>query len=568
MTAAFMTENTDSKLTVVDSARALATAFSLLIRNSRTQSQQLFGLGQRVMQVWEEAPEMVLRFTPDYIEIDGKVVLDDEKSLGDWLLPAFMCGMRSIRLNESARVDDFVSLATEMGGLEIDAGVMTRFRDWVWSEGAEGLDIDMQLSFVEVLDVMGSGVGELELINQGHARATTLLARAMSKTALPHEELVIASRRPEFHASMELFSQGAKYRGFEMTPGERELLQQGCNDVESWGLAEVDAVLSNQNLRGAISAPRLARRLLDRLMMGASVKLLQQVERLYLSPEDPFCKLITRQLDSASMGKRLGATINLHDEAMRRAAISLVEHISAAQAAGFLQDVLARAQRDGAVYADALAFFGRLGIDRARATLNIAELPFEAALALGRICQDLGVPPMVLARVLETLNDRATALLFVELSDVYRIDAEPRLKQLLSSAPRATVEPLIEELVGSNQPGLVQMLALLMRNESKLKWSRRSIRKVCEAVVDQGVEETFLVPLVRDRSATESCREIALDVLLKYDRQDMVKLATRWRLGELFDPPQFRERVKTGRRRVKTLERESEISSVANDEED
>ena len=105
-------------------------------------------------------------------------------------------------------------------------------------------------------------------------------------------------------------------------------------------------------------------------------------------------------------------------------------------------------------------------------------------------------------------------------------------------------------LLSREQVGYVHILAGAMLKSRETPWSRKTVRQVCEAIMQHQLEEEYLVPPIRDRRASLPYREIALELLLERGSDELIERATKWRLSEYFDKPAFRERIKTGRERL------------------
>lgn len=550
MMATTATRNQPSFQSGVDElGRAAATLLDKLVRNSRNQRERLDLPAQRLHDIWRQEPTLELQIGPEQVLVDDEVVFEANKELGDWLLAAFMAGVRSIRMESHACADDFMLLAMELGALEINANAMLRFRDWLWSDGSEGLSVRLQRSFVEVLEAMDVVV---DVRQTGFTRAREILpAQFGGVFAVSEEELARVSERPELHAPLELFSQGVQHRGFEMTAEERAALRAGCKDSERWALAELEASLANDELRSSLHPERLARRLLDYLLETSSPTLISRVCELYLRKDDAFSKAVLNYLERGRFVWRLVSELELEDAVLVQLS-ELFMVLDAPHQESFTSAMIHRLIEDDSE--ECVRRFARLlrrlDLENFRQRAHEKLLSTDAAMAYAGLLLYAGISPKAFSQVLENLEDVATGRLLESLPDSYMIEAEVQLRRLLEDGPRAVVEELSMYLLSREQVGYVHILAGAMLKSRETPWSRKTVRQVCEAIMQHQLEEEYLVPPIRDRRASLPYREIALELLLERGSDELIERATKWRLSEYFDKPAFRERIKTGRERL------------------
>lgn len=550
MMATTATRNQPSFQSGVDElGRAAATLLDKLVRNSRNQRERLDLPAQRLHDIWRQEPTLELQIGPEQVLVDDEVVFEANKELGDWLLAAFMAGVRSIRMESHACADDFMLLAMELGALEINANAMLRFRDWLWSDGSEGLSVRLQRSFVEVLEAMDVVV---DVRQTGFTRAREILpAQFGGVFAVSEEELARVSERPELHAPLDLFSQGVQHRGFEMTAEERAALRAGCTDSERWALAELEASLANDELRSSLHPERLARRLLDYLLETSSPTLISRVCELYLRKDDAFSRAVLNYLERGRFVWRLVSELELEDAVLVQLS-ELFMVLDAPHQESFTSAMIHRLIEDDSE--ECVRRFARLlrrlDLESFRQRAHEKLLSTDAAMAYAGLLLYAGISPKAFSQVLENLEDVATGRLLESLPDSYMIEAEVQLRRLLEDGPRAVVEELSMYLLSREQVGYVHILAGAMLKSRETPWSRKTVRQVCEAIMQHQLEEEYLVPPIRDRRASLPYREIALELLLERGSDELIERATKWRLSEYFDKPAFRERIKTGRERL------------------
>ncbi|MEC9441359.1 MAG: hypothetical protein VYE40_09680 [Myxococcota bacterium] len=534
---------------VGDVGQTAATLLDKLVRSSRNQRERLDLPAQRLHALWCQSHDFEIQVAPEQLLVDGEVVFEAHKELGDWILAAFMAGVRSIRMDINACADDFMLLAVELGALEINANSMLRFRDWLWSDGSEGLIIKLQRSFVEVIESMDVVV-DVKATGRGRAREL-LPARFGGAFSVSNEDLERVAKRPELHAPLDIYTQGVQYRGFEMSPEERAMLRSSCMDSERWALVELEAALSNADIRTSLHPERLARRLLDYLLKTSSATLLSKVCDLYRRKDDGFSSAVIACLERSQYISRLVLELELEDAVLVELS-ELFQVLGVAQQESFASSMLHRLLEDGSE--ENLRRFARLlrriDMNTFRERAQERLLGTKAAMTHAELLLYAGISPKAFSEVLGVLDDVATGRLLASLPDAFMIEAEVRLRDLLEDGPRAVVEDLAMYLLSRNQVGYVHILAGAMLKVRETPWSRKTVRHVCEAIMLHQLEEEYLVPPIRDRRASLPYREIALELLLERGSDDLVARATKWRLSEYFDQPAFRERLKTGRERL------------------
>lgn len=529
--------------------KLLASTLDLLVRNSRTQLAQIGGVAQRVLQIWRAAGDIVLELTPDSMEVGGEVIFECQKELGDWLLPAFMVGIRKVALRPSASADDFIGVGVELGLLQIDAVSMSRFRDWIWSEGAEGLEILMQRSFIEVIEVMDSKIGSPR--NFGIDQAVGMMTPLGTSTlAVDARDLMVAALRPEFQLSVDLFAQGIEFRGFEAPPQELERLRAACDDSTRWMLLETDAVLAHKELRGALSPARVARRVIDRVNSGVTVRLLDQLARIYAS-DDVFVRNMIRNLNAAGIGFAVGAGVDLSDRIMRGALTGLLRVMSAPQAETICRSLLVSTSPHSPRWTHLVSLIKELGLEVWREFVNEPELEHGDAVLHAELLRDVGISSRVMADVLARVDQHAAATVIKSIPESFLIELESLIRGMLHTAPRTTIEHVVPALLERNLIGIVFMIADVLTSKPKLDWSRKTLHMICAHIELHGLTDRFLVPLVRDTRADLKAREAALDVITAKRDDDLTGMVIKWRMSELFDPPEFRERLILERKKLK-----------------
>jgi hypothetical protein len=538
----------------VSLAVVVTSSFDALVRATRQREGGLTGMAHRVIGAWSQSLEEPIVLKPDGLWFQGELGLEVSDEACWWLLPAFMAGVREIRMEEDAWAEDVVRLAQELGMLELGGAALESFRDWLWADGAEGFDVAMSLSFSEVFELLDTG--EMSAAMFGAPRAESILAMDASRVALPSAELAAASLRPEFHTALDMFSQGLAYRAFELTDdlvdGARERLEDGGH----WTWAEADAILAHPSLRAAIDPWRLARRVMSRMRHGLGVSMLTRLILIYQS-EEPFFVKMRQALEHEGAPTVVARAVDLSDERVRERMLEWLAARGPAEPLAWVA-MLVRAVDDDAFARSLAALLRERGVLEVRRMIDEEALAQHTSVAYARAMVRAGCAPDTLASLLDHIDVDAAAFVIAELDDFYLVALDRPLDQALMSATNVAIEALVPSLIARRQPGLLQIVGRVL-NSRKDPWMRKILIEVCNAIIDADMANDYLVPLVRNRVVGDAAREIALDALAR--REDALAEAVKFRFSEYFETQDFRDRIKTDRQRLKEKRRGLEASS-------
>lgn len=532
------------------SPKALGALFENLIKAARQQGRQAITIATRMLQLWQSMPETVLRIEFDSLFADEELVLEMDEDQGMWMLPLFLGGVRSFTLNPWATSSDLAALGYMIASLRVSSQDVEGLRDWIWAGGASGIEIELGPTSLDVIDLLGV---DPEAISRGFGRGDNAGASMMSiepsGLKLDKEQLKAASLRPEFKTTLDLFSQGLKLRGFEATSTERQQLKAQAQDTERWRINEFMATIKTPQLRQLLGPTRI----LDQLLAGSYNAALYLHLFEQLQANDDFADGLKRALERPDISTRLGMLIPLSAEPKDLEVAALVlKHLNLNQTHEFLSILLQRVTRASELEGGMLALIKHVGVASLRKLMSEPSLSAQEAYTWIKLLLKSHIPPSQLSITLETIEDEVVVKLAPHLPDLYLMELERRLVQILEHGERRFIEELIVYLIGRRFESFIRLAALIMRDEQDLSWSRRTVGLVCQAIAAAQLSEEFLVPYVRDRGVAQHVREAALEVLEQNATIETLAAATKWRISELFDPTDFRERIKTDRKRSKT----------------
>ena len=538
----------------VSLAVVVTSSFDALVRATRQREGGLTGMAHRVIGAWNQDLEEPIVLKPDGLWFQGELGLEVSDEACWWLLPAFMAGVREIRMEEGAWAEDVVRLAQELGMLELGGAALESFRDWLWADGAEGFDVAMSLSFSEVFELLDTG--EMSAAMFGAPRAESILAMDASRVALPSAELAAASLRPEFHTALDMFSQGLAYRAFELTDELVVGVQDRLEDGGHWTWAEADAILAHESLRAAIDPWRLARRVMSRMRQGLGVSMLTRLILIYQTDE-PFFAKMRQAMEQEGAPTVIARSIDLDDERVRESMLEWLESRGQAESIAWIA-MFVRAVNDEAFARSLSVLLRERGVLEVRRMIDEEALAQHTSIAYAQAMVRAGCAPDTLASLLDNIDIDAAAFVIAELDDVYLIALDRPLESALMRATNVAIEKLVPSLIARRQPGLLQLLGQAL-NTRKDPWMRKILIEVCNALLEADMARDYLVPLVRNRTVGEAAREIALDALSR--REDALEEAVKFRFTEYFETQDFRDRIKTDRQRLKDKRRTLEESS-------
>jgi len=242
--------------------KALGASLDGAVRTARSRSPALDSIAARVLEVWSADPALTVEIQPTSLGVGGRVAVSAGADEGRWMLPAFMGGMRSLRLTPGAVADDVVRLARELASLEPNLEAIHRFRDWIWSDGAEGFEVVVDASFTEAV--------EHAFLDEAAQRTMLASVRAEAANALSEAAVRIETRdldrvawRREFQVPMEALARRAGDGSLRLDPAEAEELSARCDESRFWIESQVLLALSEPSVREAVPPKDLARRILS-----------------------------------------------------------------------------------------------------------------------------------------------------------------------------------------------------------------------------------------------------------------------------------------------------------------
>ncbi|RMH18171.1 MAG: hypothetical protein D6696_13655 [Acidobacteria bacterium] len=526
----------------------LAGSLDALVRAVRAQSPGLSAIARRVASLWREHAGVEVTIEPAALLVGGRVALAANDQEGRWILPTFMSGLRALRAEPRINDDDVLRLADELGRLEPTVESLTAFQDWLWADGAEGFVVDLQPSFVEVMEAVTA-------MDQGPSSTTGILAvrgdgaYALDGEALamPAADLDAAAARPELGLPLDFYARGVAERRFAIDDEECARLQAACDDAAAWIGAETLAVLRRPALAQGMPPARLARRIIALASEGVSPQLLSELSQVS-QRDDPYATQLFTALEAQRLDEVLGHHLMLDNPETLIAARDFLTSTTPVLARGVLPALIRKAQEQPA----ALAVLGEvLSVPQAEELLEeigLAELGADAHVTVARAMTRGGTGTGELSTMLTLIPPRSAAAILADMPRTLLAHMRPIIDMLLASSDQTARESMATTLLELADRPAFELLGSKLLESRGAGWRRGLVRRILRRLVASGHGHLNLA-LARDPKAPAEVRIMALDSLSSHPA--LLPRAVRWRLAELVDPPEVRLRLRELRRRLR-----------------
>ncbi len=521
--------------------RAIGGAFDALVRAQRTELSGVDQLAERTARVWRDNGLCALMIDATTIQAAGREALAAKGDVGRWILPAFMSGLRELRPRPDVNSDDIRRLAEQLAALVVAEGPMASFQNWVWSEGAEGFDLAMDPSFVEVFDAQAVAPGTTSAI--AGVRAAALAPIGSELVTLAADDLDVAALRPELEVEVDLYQRAAGGRGLEISGQTLRALGASCDEPGGWAIAELEAVLSHRPLRIAFPPDRLARRLAARAAQRCDAGLLGLLATMTAN-DDPYIARAVDHLVALDLGAQVGRGVTL---AETTAAAALAGWLTAA-AVPLVQPAL-RALLDRDDCRDDVVrvlgdLAGRLGHARWLELLEPATMDGAHAGVLAAVLVRTAPPPALIAQLLQMLAHEPAVRLACGLPARTLAVHGARLTSIAAGASVDGALDLFEHVATDDVAHALTARILAGRGQG---WTLAQVSRLARIWLASGRAPAPLVLLVQARRVAGDIRLTLLRALAP--RPELQAAAARRRATGFLDPAPLRRELRDVRRR-------------------
>ncbi|MFI5307465.1 MAG: hypothetical protein ACHQ53_08945 [Polyangiales bacterium] len=494
----------------------------------------------RVARAWRKAKLASLELEALRITVGGEEALRTDNEHSQWVLFAFMAGVRRITPKRVMTASDILRLVQALVALEASVESIERFRDWIDADGAEGFEVRVHTSFREVLEEID--LEEEREFSRAFAQARFEVPRSGDAVYIAARDLDQVAMRREFEVPIEMYAS----TDLSQTLGglsDDMLTQVGrrCDDANAWATAEIEAVLALPELRSAVTPEHMARRVVTRLSEEADEQFLMLLTRLNVK-NDPFRMQVAEALGTSEVGEIIARQLELTRAEVVDALGRFLALSPPQLASVVVGGVLERATEESDAIHALSTLIDQYGSAQLCEWVPAAQLVEESASLLGKVVGDHKPPAVELNRIaLGVAAPVAVALLEALPTDVLR-EIGRTLRVLYGRVTAKDAETLVELMARGASPENLRLLADLLVEGKADGLRGRSQYALCAALVEHGLGRSHVLPLALRRGAKEQLRLVALDCL-KADGELAVE-ASRFRVSKFLETPAIRERLK------------------------
>ena len=282
-----------------------------LVRTARLRDPSAFAHSRALLAHWSSLPDRAIELQPTKLLITQRESLQAGAEHGRFVLPAFMAGLRKVELRADATSDSVLRLAQELGALKPELAAIAAFRDWLWCDGADGFNVSVNLSFVELADHLVSDAEEHTALA---VRSAAAVAEWNRIAQLAATELDAAAVREEFRVPIDVFSNRVADPQWKLAAVDIETMRELCDDPAQWSEDEIATVLEYPQLRQALPPQRLAQRIRALIEGSAQLdgRLLAFLATLGGS-KDEYATRLLALLEGVELGLAIGGKLVLED---------------------------------------------------------------------------------------------------------------------------------------------------------------------------------------------------------------------------------------------------------------
>jgi hypothetical protein len=512
--------------------------FSVSTSDGASETQR--AVAERVAKAWRRA-----RFAPIDLEamrvtMGGEEALRADNEHAQWVLFAFMAGVRRVQPRRAMTASDIIRLVQALVGLEPTVESIEHFRDWLDADGAEGFDVRVHTSFREVFEEID--LEEEREFSKAFAMARFEVPRSGDAVWIAARDLDLVAMRKEFEVPIEMYTSEAVDAAVGgMTDDDLLALGSRCDDPNAWTSAEIEAVLALPALRTAITPEQMARRVVTRLSDQADERFLMMLTKLN-TKGDTFRQATARALATPEVGEIIARQLHVETretvEELGRFLAKCPEGLASAVTHGLLD----RATDDR----DAVEALGLLsewyGAGMLCSFIQAPTLRAETAALLGVALARSKPAPADISNVALAAPMEACLSLLGALPHEVLNPLGRSLRILWGRAKPPELEPVAEVMIKGGSADNLKVLGDLMLEGKVDKWHGKTLYALFAGLVSGGLGTSHVLPLVRNRAANEQLRLIAIDCL-KRDNE-LLKEACKFRFAGLFDSAAVRDRLR------------------------
>lgn len=497
-------------------------------------------LAERTARAWRRAEPSALELEPLRVMCGGDIALEADAEHNQWVLFAFMAGVRRIEPKPAMTASDVLRFVHELVLLEATTKSIGHFRDWLDADGAEGFDVRVHTSFREVIEEID--IEEEREFGKAFAMARFEAPRSGDAVYIASRDLDLVAMRKEFEVPIEMYAAEAASAVGGLSDEDLAAIGARCDDANAWATAEIEAVLAIPELRSAITPEHMARRVVTRLASEADQRFLMLLTKLN-AKKDPFRQAVAQALGTQEVGEIIARQLQINDdkqvEALGQFLVLSPPGVSQAVMGGLLERSVDEPMAKDAVVSLAEWYGSAQVCDWVQAqTLNE-----ESAAVLGAALAQVKSAPAELSRVLSGATAETSVVLLSALPAQALTELGRPVRLLFGRATKPELnEQVVELMIKSRAPDNLKLLGDMLLEGKADKWRGRTLYALCAALVEHGMGRSHVMALAQKRDANEQVRLIALDCLQR--DAELVRDVSRFRFTGMFDSAAVRERIR------------------------
>lgn len=533
---------------IQEAARHFAAAFDGLVKSVLTNPNIVPTLVERTLKMWRALPEAEIEATFTHLKRNEQDILEITDRDGKWVLPAFMAGLRSIRLTRGAYLESLENFATELAHLGPNRVAIVQFRDWLWLDGPDGFEVTLDQSFIEGLETLFE---DLEEQKRQLAATRINVVRSLGEDSITVYSNLLdkAAVHDEFQLPLDMFQENIRDGSFNMTQEMEEIILGRCEDSYFWMKSQINLALERKEIQKALSPKQLAVRLVAQLRRFADLRFLDLLADLGKRPED-YAKALHTAIEEEPVGEIIAETMKV-DQHSLKLIVNLVMAGGENTARGLMHGLLRRAPEEEDVMRGLKLLASSVIFSKIYRLISVEILGVEGQICLGKMILSSKDPNQMLADFLDHIAlDSAN----------YMLEHTP--KKLLWEDRAAVVRLLKKPLQQDERRKVVRSLMLhgeqwlpylgeALLESGGFGWCSATLRGLCIALVKNGHAPTVVVPLVKHRKLSDECLIMALRAL-EASPTDL-KHACAFKVGDFLLTPEFAARLKDGRKKARRI---------------
>jgi len=526
--------------------RALGSSLDALVRSARSGSPTTRQIAERTLAVWRDKPLSRLELQHDRLLVDGKVGIETGPEEGRWLLAPYLSGLRSIRLREDAGVWDILRFAQEIAHLDSRIESLDLFRDWLWSDGAEGFEVEIQTSFVEVVETLDTTLDWMEWAAAA-VRSISGLLMGGETQRVASTDLDAASLREQFQARIDMYGREEGDPARRITRDKQDRLREVAEDDVVWAEVEVDTILSHPELRNTIPPDRLARRLVGMVERNCDHRICRFLS-LMGTWRDDYSRIVLATLVKADMGARIATNIVFDDDTDAALTDSLNRAPEDA-CRGLLNGLLDRAVTDPQVFVVLISIGKDIDTSRLNDLVKAGELNADRGRVLAKIIAEGDGRSEWLRSVIRECAPDVRVAILATLSPKHRTRFSNEIIDLFHKSRQEDVLPLARVLHEGNDTASLRLFTDVILATKGRFCRTMDLREPLGRLASSGSDADCLVNLAQSREISVSLRLQALRAL-RVDPDGLAKASGK-RFTDLTEPKEIREALREARTYLK-----------------